>query len=275
MTLPIRLVLVRHGQSVGNAAKRLHEKGDSAALQALSSEQHTSGYLLTELGEAQAKAAGEWLRAEFCAGGPGFDRYYVSDYLRAKQTAGLLGLPEARWYPNFYLCERDSGGVETRPEHVRDEEFRAMLHVRELAPFFWTPGNGESLAQLSLRLDRVLGTLHRECSNKRVIVVCHGEVMWAYRVLLERMSQETFRKTYLSKDPLTRIHNCQVMEYTRQDPHRPNAPPEPYVRWMRAVRPTETPAWTSGWQEIEHRALTNEDLLEEIERYRATLVPHP
>ena len=34
--------------------------------------------------------------------------------------------------------------------------------------------NGESIAQLCLRIDGVLHTLHRECSDKRVLVVCHG-----------------------------------------------------------------------------------------------------
>ena len=31
-------------------------------------------------------------------------------------------------------------------------------------------------------------------TDKRVLMVCHGEVMWAFRVRLERMSQETYRE---------------------------------------------------------------------------------
>ncbi len=273
MTLPVDLVLVRHGQSEGNAAKRLHESGQPEALAKLVSERHTSGYLLTSLGEKQAVDAGAWLRDAFRGG---FDRCYVSEYLRAKQTAGLLDLPNAKWFPNFYLCERDSGGVETRPESVRDEEFRHMLRMRENEPFFWKPGNGESLAQLSLRLDRVLDTLHRlDDPDCRVILVCHGEVMWTYRVLLERMSQEVFRKTYLSKEPIDRIHNCQILHYTRRNPERPSDRPEPYLQWMRTVRPTETPIWSSGWRKIERPTYTNEQLLEEVERYRSAIDTSP
>ena len=33
------------------------------------------------------------------------------------------------------------------------------------------------MADVALRLDRFIHLLHRECANKRVLVVCHGEVM--------------------------------------------------------------------------------------------------
>lgn len=44
--------------------------------------------------------------------------------------------------------------------------------------FFWSPpGGGESMAQVCIRIDHTLNTLRRECSNQKVIIVCHGEVM--------------------------------------------------------------------------------------------------
>ena len=54
---------------------------------------HSSSFRLTERGCKQAEKAGAWIRKEF----PGFDRYLVSEYLRALETAALLNLPGADW----------------------------------------------------------------------------------------------------------------------------------------------------------------------------------
>ncbi|MFA5853989.1 MAG: phosphoglycerate mutase family protein [Patescibacteria group bacterium] len=271
MSFPRNFVLVRHGESEGNAAMRMAERGDPDALRKAFEGRHTSQFRLTDLGVEQAAAAGAWLRQEFFENGGGFDRCYTSQYVRAMETAALLELPNAEWYRNFYLAERDSGGIEQRPEHARDEEFRTMLGMRTIEPFFWRPSNGESIAQMCLRLDRVQDTLHRECSDGNVVAVCHGEVMWGFRVLVERLAQETFRDLYLSKDPANRIHNCQILHYTRADPDDPLAPSTPHVNWMRMVRPTTTPVWTTGWRKIERTRHSNEDLRRIVETHPRTL----
>lgn len=41
-------------------------------------------------------------------------------------------------------------------------------------------------------IDRVLHTLHRECSQKRVIIVGHGMVMCAFVVRIERLTATQF-----------------------------------------------------------------------------------
>src|ERR1700675_4535998 len=99
MSLPINLVLVRHGQSEGNAAKRRSEKGDHTAYSEEFKDRHSSSFRLTDKGKQQAVAAGQLLETLFPKG---FDRYYTSEYARAKETAALLAIPEAKWYPNFY-----------------------------------------------------------------------------------------------------------------------------------------------------------------------------
>lgn len=256
MTLPIDLVLVRHGNSEGNAAKRLSERGDDSAYTLDFRNRHTASFRLTKLGREQAKNAGIWLKSEFKEG---FDRYLVSEYIRAMETGGLLGLPDASWFTSFYLAERDWGELDICPEKEREERFGAMLRLRDVEPFFWRPPNGESLAQLCLRLDRVLSTLHRECGDKRVIIVCHGEVIWGFRILLERMSQERFKELHFSKRQEDRIYNCQVLHYTRANPETGEL--NAHANWMRAVRPTESPAWTTGWQKIERPRHSNDELL--------------
>ncbi len=262
MPLPIDLVLVRHGTSEGNAAKRRSEKGDHEAMKLLEG-RHTASFRLTEQGRRQAEQAGAWLRSEFWPG-PGFDRYYASEYTRALETAALLGLPTARWYTDFYISERDWGDLDVLPEDERNERFGRALQMRDVEPFFWAPPNGENFAHLCLRIDRKLATLARECSDKRVIIVCHGEVMWAFRIRLERMSQPLFKELHLSKDQKHKIHNCQVIHYTRRDPEEQRL--GPYYHWMRMVRPTQTPTWKGDWQRIVRKTYSNEELLEVVQR---------
>lgn len=269
MTLPIDLVLVRHGQSEGNAAKRLAESGDTTAYSEEFLNRHTRSFRLTKLGREQAVATGRWLTEEFFENSFGFDRYLTSEYVRAMETAGLLGLKNAEWYRNFYLTERDWGELDLQTPQEREEKFGDALRRRDIEPFFWSPLNGESFATLCLRLDRVLGTLHRECSDKRVIIVCHGEVMWAFRVLLERMSQTRFKELHLSQNPDDRIHNCQVIHYTRRDPHTGEL--AKYANWMRMVRPTDSPVWTTGWQTFRRPRYTNDELLRVVARSPSVL----
>lgn len=262
--LPIDLVLVRHGQSEGNAAKRLSEAGDHSAYTQEFLDRHTASFRLTKHGRTQATQAGEFLRAEFFRNGIGFDRYITSEYARAMETAGLLQLSNAEWFCEFYLTERDWGELDHCPENEREEKFGTALHRREIEPFFWRPPNGESFAQLGLRVDRVLHTLHRECGDKRVIVVCHGEVMRAFQVRLERMSQVRFKELNFSRRHEDRIHNCQILHYTRRDPATGRL--APYANWKRAIRPTDEPIWSTGWQQVERPRYSNEDLLEVVAR---------
>lgn len=262
MSLPIDLILVRHGQSEGNVARRLSEKGDNTGFGNLK-ERHTVSYRLSEKGREQAKLAGKWLKEEFLSDGVAFDRFITSEYTRAMETSALLDLPNATWYTNFYLTERDWGDLEACPDDEREEKFGHALKMRRIEPFFWKPPNGESFAELCLRLDRVLHTLHRECSHMRVIIVCHGEVLRAFRVLLERMPQQQFKAIVSSKKVEDRVHNCELMHYTRRDPETGKI--AEHANWMRRIRPTDDPVWNTGWQKIVRPKYTNEELLEIVE----------
>ncbi len=265
MALPLDLVLVRHGQSEGNAANRLSEKGDYSAYTSGFRDRHSSSFRLTDKGRLQATRAGLWIREEF----PDFDRYFVSEYLRAMETAAILALPHAKWLSDFYLTERDWGALDARPESERLEQFGNELRLRDVEPFFWRPPNGESFAELCLRVDRVLNTLHRECGDKRVIIVCHGEVMRAFQVRIERMSQIRFRELISSDLSENRIYNCEIIHYSR----RANGVGKlfPFMECVRKIRPTEEPAWTTGWRPIERIRYSNEDLLAIVSQTPAIL----
>lgn len=263
MPLPIDLVLVRHGQSEGNLAKRRSEKGDHGAYAGDFKERHTADFRLSPLGRDQAQQAGDWIREHLHSGTNVFNRYYVSEYVRAIETAALLSLPNAKWFTDPYLSERDWGGMESLSIEEREVKFGEALRKRERQPYFWRPPDGESFLDLCLRIDRVLATLHRECGDKRVIIVCHGEVMWAFRLRIERMTQRRFRTLHLSTRSEDQIHNCQILHYSRRSPQSGDL--APYLNWLRMIRPTSAHPVLSDWQTIERPTHSNADLLARAE----------
>lgn len=254
--MPLNFVLVRHGESEGNLANRRSRRGDNSSYTQEFRDRPESQWRLTKKGISEAKIAGEWVRKEIR---PTFDRYYVSEFFRAFETAYNLGFPpDAIWYPDYYLRERSWGEMGVMTQDEREEKFAAHLRQREVDSLFWTPPNGESLAQASLRTDRFLDTMHRECSKMSVCVVCHGETMWTGRIRIERLAHDTFRRLYLSKSPHNQIHNCQVIHYTRIDPDSGQV--SEHLDWMRSVNPIDLSSSSNEWQKIERRRPTTAEL---------------
>lgn len=257
--MPLDLVLVRHGESEGNVANRRSKRGDDSLYSDEFLSRHSSQWRLTDKGIAQAQQAGKWIRANL----GGFDRYYVSEYLRAKETAYHLQLPEASWNAEIYLRERDWGALDVMTVADREREYAHSMRRRDIDPFFWGPPSGESLAQLCLRVDRVLDTLHRETEGQRVIIVCHGEVMWAFRMRLERLSVQRFLELDASREPYDEIHNCQVLHYSRRDPESGDT--VPYLQWVRSTCPWRLENSVHRWERIERRRLDNAALKAEVD----------
>jgi len=213
--MPIDLVLVRHGQSEQNKALKAVRSGNQSLITHGFLHTPDSQFRLSALGREQAQITGRWLQEK----GLGFfDRRYVSDYARAKETAALLDLEGPNWYVEPTLREREWGVLDSLSWEEREEKMIVESRKKETDPFYWVPPNGESIAQMTVRLRGLLDTLHRECSDKRVIVVCHGEVMWGMRFMLERMSTTKWIQLERSQEPGVRIYNCQVLHYTRRNP---------------------------------------------------------
>ncbi len=270
MTMPIDLVLLRHGQSEGNAAKRHSEAGNHGVFTPEFLERHNSSFRLTDQGLRQATLAGVKLREDFYPNSAGFDKFYVSGAKRARETAGKLDLPDASWYVDLDLTERDWGDMDNLPEDEREEKYGEWLRRLKIEPFYAKPPNGESIMGVRTRLkSSIMDRLHRECSDKRVIIVCHGEIMWAFRTMLERMSQERYFELHTSPKSTDKIHNCQYLHYTRRNPETGRLADT--LDWVRMVRPASNPVWESGWQHIERRRYSNEELMEQVERQERML----
>ncbi len=214
MTLPIELVFVRHGQSEANVVQQREKRDRSFRPPPDFNDRHDWQYRLSDTGRAQALHA-----ADFFDGGVAqqFDVGYVSPFIRTRETAALLGGPDFEWLIDDHLRERDWGYYGSVPAADRAELFPHTEKHRELSPWYAHMDGGESLATgVFARVRDFLGTLHRERTDQRVVIVTHGEFMWTARYVLERMLPEEWEA--LDADRSNRIRNCTLLEYTRRDP---------------------------------------------------------
>jgi broad specificity phosphatase PhoE len=237
--MPVDLVLVRHGHSERPATR------------------HTSLWRLTEKGVAQAKRSGTWLRENFPAG---FDQHYTSEYVRAMETAAWLGLPGAEWVLHPDLRERSWGDLDSLTPDQRHERFSASLAEKAVAPLYWRPPNGESMAEVAARLIGILHNLHHQCPQGRALLVCHGETIGAFRAKLEGMSQLEF--AHWSTDPAERIANGEIVHYSRREPGG-NEIAE-HLEWRRTIVPHE-PERSQPWKRVQRRRYDAEGLLAAVD----------
>ncbi|KUL52340.1 phosphoglycerate mutase [Streptomyces sp. NRRL F-4489] len=163
MARPRRIVLLRHGESVGNADDTVYEREPDHAL------------ALTETGRRQAAEAGRPLRGMF--GGERISAY-VSPYRRTHQTFRLLGLDPARVRVREEprLREQDWGNWQDRDDVRRQKAYRdAYGH------FFYRFAQGESGADVYDRVGAFLESLWRSFEDPRhppnVLIVTHGLTM--------------------------------------------------------------------------------------------------
>lgn len=253
MGMPDHLVFVRHGESEGNVVQQADKKGDSSLYTDKFRKIPGRKWPLTELGVEQAQSAGKWIRTNISET---FDRYYVSPFLRTRQTAAHLGLPDAQWFINRRVRERDWGEIQTTPRSEYKDISASNEKIRNMDFLYWRPPAGESLADVQIRVRMLFDTLHRECDEKKVIVVSHGEFIDACRAELEYMNDDHWDE--VSKDANYKLFNAHVMHYSRIDPstgERLNR-----LRWFQSVCP-----WVDdrdeSWHEIIRKKYSNEDLL--------------
>ncbi|MBI3984210.1 histidine phosphatase family protein [Candidatus Microgenomates bacterium] len=261
MAMPIDLVFVRHGQAEHNLASKYSKLGDHSLYTEEFRARPPSQHRLTDLGRRQARAAGKWLKQN---GFQQFDRRYVSDYIRAKETAAYLKVKGPDWLIDYLLREREWGDWDNLNWEQRSQKTAQSLDLRETDPFYWIPPNGESMAQMTVRLRNLFNTLHRECAEMKVLVVCHGEVMWAFRQMVERLPLGKWAKLEQSKSPQDKIHNCQIIHYTRRNPKTGKLSQR--LDWMRSVCPWDEALSSNNWQTINRRRFSDVELKAFVER---------
>jgi broad specificity phosphatase PhoE len=185
---PVELVLVRHGESLGNVAAT---KAQLSGAEVIDVPARDADVDLSPVGYDQAKALGLSLAGIPAAQRP--DAIWSSPYVRACRTAEVAATT-AGWAVPILLDERlrdrelgildtlTATGVEAR---LSGEAARR----RWLGKFYYRPPGGESWADVVLRLRSMLADLERQPGATRVLVVSHDAVILLFRYILEGLSE--------------------------------------------------------------------------------------
>jgi broad specificity phosphatase PhoE len=211
---PATLWLVRHGESAANVAR---EAAFAAGDEEVAIAGRDPDVPLSPLGARQARALGRWFAARPAAERPTV--VIASPYARARATAehavraGAAADPalgpdrvalDERWREKelglFFRVTQV--GVQRR--HPEQWALR-----RELGPFYYRPPNGESGADVVLRVRAALDAVARDHPGERVLVVCHQITILCARFAIERMTEAELDAAWRRYD----ISNCSLTEY--------------------------------------------------------------
>jgi len=212
---PLTLVIVRHGESERNKAKKgaTYFADDFARQCVRGIPDHQIA--LTDRGHAQAVAAGNWLRDRFGT----FDYAYHSGYRRTAETlTDMLSVwPEASRTniavrENLFIRERDPGFAYDMTEAEAEAAFPYLReHWQTFGGFFSRPPGGESIADVTQRVYEFINMLFRDRGGQRILIATHGGTIRAFRFLLERWSVQDPRATKWPKG--TSPKNCGITIY--------------------------------------------------------------
>lgn len=234
MTELDRLMLIRHGQSVGNVAD---DRARAARAHRLEVEHRDADTPLSAAGRDQAAAVGAWI-----AGLPQDARptvWLTSPYRRAADTAaaaldaagaggsgGSPGADETIILTDERLRERDLGildgftGLGIRHEYPEEAARRDRI-----GKFYYRPPGGESWTDVLLRVRYLLTDLRQQFPDERICVFSHQAVIMCFRVALEQLTEADILRVD-REDPLP---NCSVTSYRHRGGSRAGLALERYA----------------------------------------------
>lgn len=189
---PKRIILVRHGQSEGNADKKQFETIPDYALN------------LTSEGVEQAKRAGLEIKNIIAQE---TIQVYISPFYRTRQTyqhiQESIEANVVKVFEDPRIREQDWG-------HLRPNDINAEIieERNNFSTFYFRIPDGESGADVFDRVSTFLETLHRDFdkpdSPQNVLIVTHGMTL---RLFLMRWFHWTVEEFENIRNP----QNCQVV----------------------------------------------------------------
>jgi broad specificity phosphatase PhoE len=201
------LVLVRHGESVGNLADAEARRRGSGRLDLDTRDPDTP---LSARGRRQAEVLARHVTSVED------QRPTVilsSPYTRAAQTAHLVARAlDLDPVLDERLRERDLGifdgltGLGIRENHPEEAARRARL-----GKFYYRPPGGESWTDVALRVRHVLQDLQLAHADRRVWVFTHQAVIMSFRLVLEGLDEAAL----LAVDRTEPLGNCSLTRYRR------------------------------------------------------------
>jgi len=182
---PDRIILVRHGESMGNVNKEIYKTVPDYALD------------LTEKGVNQAMWVGKEIHKLI---GDVPIQYYVSPFWRTRRTFEHI----AKSFKHFKDCDRVYEDPRLREQewgHLRDDLdlVNKMQEYRDnYGHFYYRFNDGESCADVYDRVSDFLNTLHRDFEKRdyprNVVIITHGMTLRLFLMRWFHKSVEEFER---------------------------------------------------------------------------------
>lgn len=258
LSMPAKLVVVRHGESEANVMNKAIKEGVIADYPDWFSATPDREIRLSPKGCLQAEETGRWLRQQYPNG---FDVIYVSDHTRAKETVAHIclsaGWQDARIRIDPLLGERNWGNFSSSERTLRD----SIMDGRNRDPLHNPMPDGETLLETRHRSRELLDRCARKFAGLHVLVISHGEYIEALWSEIAHMNTERELAFFKSKEG--EIKNCQVVEFSSCNPETDE--PAAGFGWSRSSCPQSNV--NGSWRAIERDCYSAEELLLQVERY--------
>jgi 2,3-bisphosphoglycerate-dependent phosphoglycerate mutase len=202
----MRILLVRHGESLGNVDPMIHATTADHAVP------------LSDRGKDQAREAGTRVAAyleQQTGGDRPHVRLWVSPYHRTRQTADAVMETARGWITDrvehILLCEQQFGLFDGVPEDELAERFPREfgyfdMQCRFGGKFWARMPQGESRFDVAKRIHQAFGTFHRDAIEhgvQNIVVICHGVTLRAFVMMWCHLSPEWFEAE-------TNPNNCAI-----------------------------------------------------------------
>lgn len=204
---PRLLWLVRHGQSTANLVR---QKAEAENLLTIDFPEREQDVPLSEFGAEQSIRLGKWFFEE--KEKPNI--IFSSPFLRASETARLIlenaEIGDIEISFDERLRERELGIFDRLTRRGAREKFPVECAAREkIGKFYFRPPNGESWADVALRIRSFWNEMKTDFADERVLVVSHEAVLHLFRYIVENMTEEAILKIDRAAD----IANCSITSY--------------------------------------------------------------
>lgn len=261
--MPKTLIFLRHGESLGNWANNLIREDRYDEIPTYLHGVPIWLLRLTPLGVEQACWASRWL--DRLVGLENITAAFHSPFIRAIETASYIDIPRKIWRENSMIRERSWGDMDHIPTPEEYEKYR-LAKVSKSPDLSWQPPNGEYLMSLTDRLTHIYGTLHRQHSEDIALCVMHGESIVAAKIDLERIHCVTANNLIANKNPILRIPNCGITEYTRVNPYTGDV--GNHLEYVREIDPMKPQGDLNQlWRQIDRDKCSCEDLNQFVTTY--------
>ena len=234
------IVLLRHGQSVGNLIDQQLIKDDATDFPLDLLSRGDAEWPLTDLGLQQAERAGSYLRSAFPGG---FDHIFCSPFIRSQQTLAALQIGKGLLEPRI---KEQNWGALNGPEMLLKIDERHTFERAYASNIDLRPPEGETVREVHARLLSFWSERQSLITSRKTLIVSHWAPLFLSRMILNKLPLTDFPSAYMLK---REVLNCQIDMYSSQI----NSSGGPAGWWARSTCLEHDSHASYPWQQMHDR----------------------